>query len=379
MRDIATQVLDWDAAGQSYAVASVVAVRGSAPREVGAAVAVRADGAVAGSVSGGCVEAAVHELAERALEQGRPIVETFGVADAENPFAPGLTCGGELEVFVQPMRRPASGPVVEALRVVVAAERVGAEAGEPVALARVVRGPERAVGAAIAVYRDRHTGSTGDDALDRVVVAEARAMSEQGGTGLRAVCLDGVAETTIFVESWVTAPRMLVFGAIDYAAALAAVGRFLGYRVTVCDARPIFATSARFPHAHEVVVEWPHRYLARTATDERTVVCVLTHDPKFDVPVLVEALRRPLAYVGALGSRRTHEDRTRRLRAAGMTDAELGRLRSPIGLDLGARTPEETAVSIVAEIVAARRGGGGAPLSTVDGSIHHEPARVFPA
>jgi xanthine dehydrogenase accessory factor len=168
---------------------------------------------------------------------------------------------------------------------------------------------------------------------------------------------------------------MIVFGAIDFAAAVARMGSYLGYRVTVCDARPVFATSKRFPGAEEVVVDWPHRYLRGEVeagrVDGRTVVCVLTHDPKFDVPVLEVALDQPLAYVGAMGSRRTHEDRLSRLREAGVTDKAIERLRSPIGLDLGARTPEETAVSIAAEVIAARWGGGGARLSDLDGRIHH--------
>jgi xanthine dehydrogenase accessory factor len=181
----------------------------------------------------------------------------------------------------------------------------------------------------------------------------------------------------VFVSSYAPRPRMLVFGAIDFAAALAQQGSFLGYRVTVCDARPVFATRTRFPTADEVVVDWPHRYLAAEAAagaiDQSTVVCVLTHDPKFDVPVLEVALRLPhVGYVGAMGSRRTHDDRTNRLRAAGLTDAELSRLSSPIGLDLGARTPEETAVSIAADIIARRWGGGGRPLAEIMGRIHHD-------
>jgi xanthine dehydrogenase accessory factor len=181
----------------------------------------------------------------------------------------------------------------------------------------------------------------------------------------------------VFVSSYAPRPRMLVFGAIDFAAALAQQGSFLGYRVTVCDARPVFATRARFPTADEVVVDWPHRYLAAQAEagaiNESTVICVLTHDPKFDVPVLELALRLPhVGYVGAMGSRRTHDDRIERLRAAGLTDAELSQLSSPIGLDLGARTPEETAVSIAADIIARRWGGGGRPLAEIKGRIHHE-------
>jgi xanthine dehydrogenase accessory factor len=207
------------------------------------------------------------------------------------------------------------------------------------------------------------------DARGLLAVGRSQCLSygpigERRGEGMR-----------VFVQSFAPPPRMLVFGAIDYAAAVARIGGFLGYRVTVCDARPLFATPDRFPGAAEVIVDWPHRYLRREAQagnlDSRTVVCVLTHDPKFDVPVLSLALRLPaLAYVGAMGSRQTHLDRLDRLRASGLTDCELSRLSSPIGLDLGGRTPEETAVSIAAEIVATRSGGSGARLRDLDQSIH---------
>jgi xanthine dehydrogenase accessory factor len=184
----------------------------------------------------------------------------------------------------------------------------------------------------------------------------------------------------VFVAAYAPKPRMLVFGAIDFAAAVARVGAFLGYQVTVCDARPVFATKSRFKDADEVVVEWPHRYLTAEVeagrVDGRTVLCVLTHDPKFDVPLLEVALRLPdVAYIGAMGSRRTHEDRRKRLLDAGVTEHELGRLSSPIGLDLGARTPEETAVSIAAEIIALRWGGNGTRLGERDGPIHHTATR----
>jgi xanthine dehydrogenase accessory factor len=184
----------------------------------------------------------------------------------------------------------------------------------------------------------------------------------------------------VFVASHAPKPRMLIFGAIDFAAALARQGAFLGYRVTVCDARPVFATAARFPAADEVVVDWPHRYLAtqaeQNAIDSRTAICVLTHDPKFDVPVLQVAVRLPqVDYIGVMGSRRTHDDRMGRLREVGLSEADLARLASPIGLDLGARTPEETAVSIAAEIIARRWGGGGRPLNEIEGRIHHESHR----
>ncbi|MDX3443625.1 XdhC family protein, partial [Streptomyces scabiei] len=216
-------------------------------------------------------------------------------------------------------------------------------------------------------------GALGSAGLDAAVTADARGELAQGATGLRHYGPHGERredEVAVFLHSFAPPPRMLVFGAIDYAAAVARIGDFLGYRVTVCDARPVFATPKRFPAAVEVVVDWPHRYLRGTPTDDRTVICVLTHDPKFDVPLLREALRRPAAYIGAMGSRRTHDDRARRLREAGLDAADLSRLRSPVGLDLGARTPEEVAVSVAAEIVALRWGGSGVPLSVTTGVIH---------
>ncbi|MGW2858167.1 XdhC family protein, partial [Streptomyces sp. NPDC001215] len=249
--------------------------------------------------------------------------------------------------------------------------------GEPVALARIVRGPAELLGGALLVRSDGSGdgGLGGHPELDRTAAAEARALLDTGRTGTVDLSEDGShcpGGLTLFVESRVPQPRMIVFGAIDFAAALVRVGKFLGYHVTVCDARPVFATRARFPEADDIVVDWPHRCLQRTATDERTVLCVLTHDAKFDVPLLKAALRMPVAYVGAMGSRRTHEDRTRRLREAGLSERELARLRSPIGLDLGARTPEETALSIAAEIVAARRGGSGVPLTGSGTPIHRD-------
>ncbi|SDM01840.1 xanthine dehydrogenase accessory factor, partial [Nonomuraea maritima] len=211
--------------------------------------------------------------------------------------------------------------------------------------------------------------------LDDAVDDDARGMLAQGVTGLRRYGPQGerrLDDLAVFVQAFAPPPRMLVFGAIDFAAAVARVGKFLGYHVTVCDARPIFATARRFPEADEVVVRWPHDYLASVEVDERTVICVLTHDPKFDVPLLEVALRTDAGYVGAMGSRRTHEDRLARLREAGLSEEELARLRSPIGLDLGARTPEETAVSIAAELIQLRWGGSGRPLATTEGRIHHE-------
>jgi xanthine dehydrogenase accessory factor len=283
----------------------------------------------------------------------------------------GLTCGGVIDVMVVPVG--AHAPV----RAVFGAALSAAARGEPAAVARVVRGPAGLLGGALLVRPggSYEGGLGGRAALDRTAAAEARALLDAGRTGTVDLSEDGThcpGGLTLLVESSVPPPRMIVFGAIDFAAALVRAGRFLGYHVTVCDARPVFATRPRFPEADDIVVDWPHRYLRRTATDSRTVLCVLTHDAKFDVPLLKTALRMPAAFVGAMGSRRTHADRDRRLREAGVSEHELARLRSPIGLDLGARTPEETALSIAAEIVAVRRGGTGVPLTGSDRPIHRE-------
>ncbi|MGX1254458.1 xanthine dehydrogenase accessory factor [Streptomyces ambofaciens] len=370
MLDIADELDRWLAQGREFAVASVVSVGGSAPRGPGAALAVDRDGTVIGSVSGGCVEGAVYELCAEALDSGESVRRRFGYSD-EDAFAVGLTCGGVIDVLVTPVG--ADAPAREVFRSALST----AARGGTVALARVVRGPSDLLGRALLVRPDgAHEGGLGGHPdLDRTAAAEARALLDAGRTGTVGLSEDGShcpGGLTLLVESSVPPPRMIVFGAVDFAAALVRAGKFLGHHVTVCDARPVFATPARFPEADEVVVDWPHRYLRQTRTDERTVLCVLTHDAKFDVPLLTEALRRPVAFVGAMGSRRTHEDRDRRLREAGLTEDELSGLRSPIGLDLGARTPEETALSIAAEIVAARRGGTGVPLTGGSAPIHRE-------
>ncbi|MFJ6129176.1 XdhC family protein [Streptomyces griseoviridis] len=376
MLDIAEDLNRWVEQGRDFAVATVVAVGGSAPRRPGAALAVDADGTAIGSVSGGCVEGAVYELCRQALADGESVLERFGYSD-EDAFAVGLTCGGVIDILVTPVR------AADAVRPVLADAVAAAAAGRTAALARIVSGPADLLGRALLVRPDgTHDGGfDGHPELDRTVAAEAAAFLDAGRTGTLEIGARGSrcgAPLTVLVESSLPAPRMIVFGAIDFASALVSAGRFVGYRVTVCDARPVFATPARFPDADEIVVEWPHQYLARTDVDARTVLCVLTHDAKFDVPLLKLALRLPVAYIGAMGSRRTHLDRNERLRQVGVTELELARLRSPIGLDLGARTPEETALSIAAEIVAARRGGSGVPLTGAHTPIHHDPASLPP-
>ncbi len=377
MRDILNRITKWWEAGESFGLATVVRTYRSAPRDPGAALAVAGAGdhEVVGSVSGGCVEGAVYELALDVCATGTPVFETYGVSD-DDAFAVGLTCGGIIDIFVEQVGQesfPELGEIAAAV-----------ERGEPVAVATVIDGPGR-IGARRVIWaaddaadgqgrRPTASGTLGVARLDAAIDDDARGMLAQGQTGIRRYGADGERlgdELSVFVNSFAPAPRMLVFGAIDFAASVARVGKFLGYHVTVCDARKVFATSSRFPDADEVVVDWPHRFLAGTDVDSRTVICVLTHDPKFDVPLLEVALRTPAAYIGAMGSRRTHEDRLTRLREIGLTEDELSRLRSPIGLDLGARTPEETAVSIAAELIRLRWGGTGHALTDTEGRIHH--------
>jgi len=384
MREVLDELDKWWAAGEPVGMATVVSTWRSAPKPAGATMLVGPDGTAVGSVSGGCVEGAVYELAQEAVETGTPVLQRYGVSDSD-AFAVGLTCGGILDVYVERVDRetfPQLGEVAAAIR-----------SHLPVAVATCVSAKVAGdgtdlggrLGRRMAVWADRTVGSLGVERLDDAVADDARGLLAAGRTGTLSYGYDGQRrgdELSVFVSSFAAPPRMIVFGAIDFAAAVAQVGVFLGYKVTVCDARPVFATKRRFPQADEVVVAWPHKYLAAEADagriDERTVVCVLTHDPKFDAPVLEVALRLPLAYVGAMGSRRTHDDRLARLREAGLSEEELALLASPVGLDLGARTPEETAVSIAAEIISARWGGSGARLSTLDGRIHHEALPVEP-
>ena len=374
MRDVLSELLAWWRAGERTALGTVVGTWSSAPRQPGASMLVGVGGEAVGSVSGGCVEGAVYELGEEVIASGTPVLQRYGISDDE-AMGVGLTCGGILDVFVERVSQedfPELGEVAEDV-----------DAGRPVAVATVVAHPDTA-------YLGRHlvvrpegeptSGTLGSERIDHSVVDDARGMLAQGRTATIEYGPAGERRgegMRVFVASYSPRPRMLVFGAIDFAAAVARIGTFLGYHVTVCDARPVFATRTRFPDADEVVVKWPHRYVAEEMEagrlDGRTVACVLTHDPKFDVPLLQVLLgdgAPELAYVGAMGSRRTHEDRLTRLREAGLTDEQLAPLRSPIGLDLGARTPEETAVSIAAEIVSDRWGGAGEPLTETEGPIH---------
>jgi xanthine dehydrogenase accessory factor len=372
VREVLPELMGWWRDGRTVGVGTVVATFRSAPRPPGASMLVGPSGEAVGSVSGGCVEGAVYDLAQSVVASGTPRLQRYGVSD-DDAFAVGLICGGILDVYVEKVDQqtfPELGAVAEDV-----------EAGRPVAVATVVEHPDPSrVGRRVVVRPDQPaTGSVGSDRADAAVADDALGMLAAGHSQTLTYGPDGERRgegMRVFVWAFAPAPRMLVFGAIDFAAAVARMGNFLGYQVTVCDARPVFATNSRFPSADEVVVKWPHKYLREEIdagrVDRRSVLCVLTHDPKFDVPLLEVALKdADVAYVGAMGSRRTHDDRMARLKEAGLTDDELARLSSPVGLDLGARTPEETAVSIAAEIIAMRWGGRGERLAVMDGRIHH--------
>ena len=286
--------------------------------------AVSETGEVVGSVTGGCVEPAVYQQAEEVLGGAPARMATYGYADDE-AFEVGLPCGGNVGIFVEAM-------VPELVEEVAAA----VEAERPVAylttIGGEVTGDPRVIGG---------EGEPADEAE-----AAARPLLEMGESGVVTVGGDDV-----FVSSFVPRPAMYVFGAIDFASALCTVGKFLGYRVTVCDPRAIFVTPERFPDADELVTEWPHEFLATAPVDARTAVCVLTHDAKFDVPALKAALATPARYIGAMGSRRTTERRREKLLEEGVGEDQLSRIHAPIGLPIASRTPEEVAIAIGAEIV----------------------------
>lgn len=370
MRDILPELTAWIEDQEPFALSTVVRTWSSSPRPVGATMAVSRRGQAAGSVSGGCVEGAVYEVAQEVLRTGEPQLVLYGVAD-DNAYATGLTCGGTIELFVQ----RADDELRNRIRQIDAAVR----AYRPIALATVVAGRAELIGRRLLVTPDSATGSLGNEALDAAAAPHVRAQLAADRTGSIALAIDGQNlaaagrtveddDALVFVDCYAPPPRMIVVGAIDFAEAVTQMGSFLGYHVTVCDPRPIFATRERFPHADEVVVKWPHLLLDEVVLDERTVLVILTHDQKFDVPLLSRALRRPTQYIGWMGSRLLLAELLTSLREFGMTEEEIARMHAPIGLDLGARTPEETAVSIAAEIVAVVCGGTGQKLRHVTDS-----------
>lgn len=357
MREIIESLKTWFNSELDFTIATVTRTWSSSPRPIGAAMAVSKNEEIVGSVSGGCVEGALFEASLEVLKDGKPQVLMYGVSD-DDALEVGLTCGGTIELFVQLVNKktfPNFNEVADAIL-----------KDLPIAIATLTKGSEN-IGSRIILFQNSFEGSLNSAGLDDSVLEDARGLLNHGNTRTLKFGVNGerrMDSVNIFVESFARAPRMIVFGAIDFATAVANIGKFLGYYVIVCDARPIFATKRRFPNADEIVVSWPHKYLSSIEVDERTAICVLTHDPKFDIPLLEIALKTKAGYIGAMGSRRTHEDRLKKLQEIGISKNELSRLRSPIGLDLGARTPEETAVSIAAEIISNIYGGTNNSLST---------------
>ena len=364
MRDVLDDLIRWSAGSEPAGLATVVAsLGGGAPRPVGAAMAVGPDGTAVGGVSGGCVEAAVYDLAREVAVTGRPQLARFA-GSPDDVFAVSRPCGGELLVFVERVDRSCRADLrrlesARRQRVPVAAVTCVEPADHP------LLGRRHLVGPAV------RSGS------DDEVAWRARALLAGGTSELVRVDPDGPG---FFVASYRPAPRMLLLGSAHGVAALADVGSLLGYHVTVCDPRPVFTTQQRFPSAAEVVVRWPDEYLRDEASagrlDARTVLCVLTHDLKTALPALDVALRLPVGYIGVMGSRRSQLDLRDRLLAAGHDTGALDRLAAPIGLDLGAVDSAEMAVSVAAEIVTMVRGGTGQRLSALRGPIHAAPAPV---
>ncbi|HEV2711860.1 MAG TPA: XdhC family protein [Gaiellaceae bacterium] len=354
---------EWIADGRTTAIATLVETAGSAPLEAAAMMLIDAEGRVEGSVTGGCVEGAIVSEAEQVLTGGEPRVKTFGIADDLGAEV-GLMCGGTVHIFIEKLdAQPA-----RVLHAVFSATL----GGEAAAVATLVDGPS--AGSRMAVVGDTSLGGLDRGRLlDRNVEREMRSMLNHGATALRRFGADGSTvgdELRVHIQSFVEPPAMVIFGAIDFSVALATLATPLGYRVTIVDAREKFLRAGRYADIAEVIVDWPDRYLASRPLGQRDAVLVFTHDPKFDEPALIAAVRSDAGYVGALGSRKTQRDRVNRLREAGLQDEEIARIAAPCGLDIGASSPAETAVSILAEVIATQNARRGEPLSEVTGAIH---------
>jgi xanthine dehydrogenase accessory factor len=357
--------LRWLEQGRRVVAATLVEAIGSAPLDPGAEMLVDDLGRIEGTVTGGCVEGALVEEAQGILAGAPPRVATYGISDQQAADV-GLMCGGTVRVFVRELRdRTALDAVREEL-----------ERGAPAALATLLDGPS--AGAAMAVLPDRVAGGLEHTTLlDDSVARDARGFLDEGPSAIRRYSAKGEtmgAALRVAIYAFATPPQMVVLGAIDFSAALARIATEIGYRVTIVDARQAFAQSPRFSEHAEVVVAWPQEYLAGRELGPRDAVLVFTHDPKFDEPALMAALDSGAGYIGALGSRRTHEDRQQRLRAAGASEDDLRRISSPCGLDVGARTPAETAIAVLGEILALRAQRNGGRLSDTTGPIHSRAA-----
>jgi xanthine dehydrogenase accessory factor len=348
MRDVLPELERWHREGKPIAIASVISIVGSAPRGVGATLALTAAGDIAGSVSGGCVEPAVIEVGLKTLRTGQPKLLSYGITEEQNVEQIGLSCGGQIEVFVE--RLANLEPLAAALK-----------AQRPIVRAVVINAPaesEATPGASMLVPEQGELiGGSGDPALDGAVATRARDLLRNGESAMATVEMAEKA-AQVFFAVYPPEPTLVIVGAGHITIPLTRLAKTLDYRVTVIDPREAFATRERIPDADDLLLEWPDEALAHLPVSSATAVAVLTHDDKFDVPALKAALNSPASYVGAIGSRGTRERRDRRLREAGVTDEQIGRIHGPIGINIGAQTPEEIALAILAQIVAVRRGKG---------------------
>lgn len=362
-RRIAATASEWLREGRRVVAALLVEIEGSAPLEPGALMLIAEDGAIEGSITGGCVEAAVVGEAKAIFAGREAHTVTYGISD-ELAGSVGLTCGGTVHVFVQELSGEDARVEAEA--------RDAVAAGRPVAIATLLDGPQ--AGRKLAVVDGELDGSFGGpELLDRSVSRDAEGMLAQGRSGIRRYGVDGAtlgADLRVHIHAFAPPPKMMIFGAIDFSAALARVASQLGYEVTIADPRAPFLETPRFQRAARTLLAWPEEAFEAVALSPRDAVLVFTHDPKLDEPALRGALATEAGYVGALGSRRTTADRERRLRESGVGDDQLARVHAPCGLDIGAATPEEVAVSVLAEIIAERSGRAGEPLREGSQAIH---------
>ena len=363
MRDLLSDYERFVQTGTPFGRAVVTSVWGSAPRAEGSSMLASADGTIAGSVSGGCVEAATAREIQQAIARGSAKLVTFGVTD-ERAWEVGLACGGTIKVFVEPSVRP---------EVLQAARGSGGEV-----LASIIEGP--GVGQSVRVLEDGRTGGTLSPTLpvEEIRQGALAALRKESSSAREFGTAQG--PVTVFFEVFSRQPKLVVFGGVQIAVALVPLARALGYHTIVADGREAFLDRNRFPDADELILAWPEEAFERIGLDSATYVCVLSHDPKFDEPALQIALRSPAAYVGAIGSRKTQASRRERLKENGLSDAQIARLHGPIGLDLGGRQPAETALAILAEMTAVRYGGSLARLGrdapTPSPSDRNPPARA---
>ncbi|HEU4782705.1 MAG TPA: XdhC family protein [Ktedonobacterales bacterium] len=346
MRDVLPELERWHGENKPIAIASVISIVGSAPRGVGATLALTAAGDIAGSVSGGCVEPAVIEVGLKTLRTGQPKLLSYGITEEQNVEQIGLSCGGQIEVFVE--RLANLEPLAAALK-----------AQQPIVRAVIINASaesEATPGASMLIReRGELIGSSGDPGLDDAVATRARDLLHNGESAMATV---EIAEKSarVFFAVYPPEPTLVIVGAGHITIPLTRLAKTLDYHVTVIDPREAFATRERIPDADDLLLEWPDEALAHLPVSSATAVAVLTHDDKFDVPALKAALNSSASYIGAIGSRGTRERRDRRLREAGVTDEQIGRIHGPIGINIGAQTPEEIALAILAQIIAVRRG-----------------------